>query len=169
MSMAMRRSYQESRCRTSDRDRESHQAALKSRSSSKSQSGKKSLVEILRRITMAVQVFPFIYTAMFVFLFSAYSISEGVWLDIIDYVFFVSPAVVIAHIVYSRMLKLCKWHRIACMLPLIPQAVDQFDTYVHHFDHNAWVVVASTIVVTMILFLIAIYKVFFTEDGRICR
>lgn len=118
---------------------------------------------------MAVQVFPFVYTAMFIFLFTAYSFSEGVLLDVIDYTCFVSPIVVVAHLVYSRMLMMCKWHRIACMLPLIHQAVDQFDIYVHLFDHNAWIVVASTIVVTMILFLIAIYKVFFTEDGRICR
>ena len=126
------------------------------------------LVLILRRITMAVPVFPFIYTAFFVFLFTAYSFSEGVALDIIDYAVFVSPIVVVAHLVYSRMLMMCRWHRIACALPLIPQAVDQFDVYVYHFDHGAWIVVAATIIVTMTLFLIAIYKVFFTEDGRIC-
>ena len=117
---------------------------------------------------MAVQVFPFIYTALFVFLFTAYSLGSGTLLDIIDYAVFVSPIVVVAHLVYSRMLMMCKWHRIACALPLIPQAVDQFDAYVYHFDHNAWNVVAATIIVTMILFLIAIYKVFFTEDGRFC-
>ena len=117
---------------------------------------------------MAVQVFPFIYTALFIFLFTAYSFSEGVLLDIIDYVGFVSPIVVVAHLVYSKMLMMCKWHRIACALPLIPQAVDQFDIYVYRFDHYTWVVVVATIIVTMILFLIAIYKVFFTEHGRFC-
>ena len=117
---------------------------------------------------MAVQVFPFIYTALYVFLFTAYSFSGGIWLDIIDYFSFVSPIVVLAHLVYSKMLLMCKWHRIACAIPLIPQAVDQFDLYIYHFDHYAWVVIAGTIIITMILFLIAIYKVFFTEDGRIC-
>lgn len=32
---------------------------------------------------MAVQVFPFIYTALFIFLFTAYSFLDGVWLDIV--------------------------------------------------------------------------------------
>ena len=68
---------------------------------------------------MAVQVFPFIYTALFIFLFTAYSFSEGVLLDIIDYAGFVSPIVVVAHLVYSKMLMMCKWHRIACALPLM--------------------------------------------------
>ena len=117
---------------------------------------------------MAVQVAPFIYTALFVFLFTAYSFSSGVVLDIIDYAVFTSPIIVVAHLIYSRMLKLCKWHRVACALPLIPQAVDQFDVYVYHFDHNAWIVVAVTILVTMILFLWCIYKVFYTDEGRIC-
>lgn len=128
------------------------------------------LVLILRRITAAVQVFPFVYTGLFVFLFTAYSFidKESVALNIIDYAVFVSPMVVVAHLVYSRMLKMCKWHRLACALPLLPQAVDQFDLYVYHFGHNAWIVVTATILITMLLFLFCIYKVFFTDEGRIC-
>ena len=117
---------------------------------------------------MAVQVFPFVYTVLFLFLFGAYSVSEGIVLDIIDYVSFVSPIVIVAHIAYSRMLQLCRWHRIACSLPLIPQAADLFDNYVYHFGHNAFVVVSITIMITIVLFLVSIYKVFFTEDGKVC-
>ena len=151
--------FKESKSRTSAQDREASKSP---------QDAKSRLIAVLRNITMAVQVFPFIYTALFVFLFDAYSFSSGVVLDIIDYAAFVSPIVIVAHLVYSRMLKLCKWHRIACALPLIPQAVDQFDVYVYHFDHYEWIVVSATILLTLILFLIAIYKVFYTNDGRIC-
>lgn len=151
--------FKESKSRTSAQDREASKSP---------QDAKSRLIAVLRNITMAVQVFPFIYTALFVFLFAAYSFSSGVVLDIIDYAAFVSPIVIVAHLVYSRMLKLCKWHRIACALPLIPQAVDQFDVYVYHFDHYEWIVVSATILLTLVLFLIAIYKVFFTNDGRIC-
>jgi len=117
---------------------------------------------------MAVQVLPFVYTGMFVFLFAAYSFCQGVWLDIIDYFFFVSPAVIAAHLIYSRMLMMCRWHRIACSLPLLPQSVDLFDTYVYHFGHNAWIAISVTILATTILFMIAIYKVFFTDGGKLC-
>lgn len=126
------------------------------------------IVAVLRRITLAVQVFPFIYTALFLFLFTAYSLGEGTVLDIIDYLSFVSPIVVVAHLIYSKMLKMCKWHRIACALPLVPQSVDLFDTYVYHFNHGEWVVVSVTIIVTLILFLFCFYKVFYTDEGRIC-
>ena len=126
------------------------------------------LVAILRRITLAVQVFPFIYTALFIILFGLYPFVNGSELDIIDYVCFVSPVVVVAHIVYSRMLMMCRWHRVACALPLIPQFVDLFDTYVYRFGHEEWVIITATIIITSILFLYCIYKVFFTDDGRVC-
>ena len=118
---------------------------------------------------MAVQVFPFVYTVLFVFLFGAYSIGGGVLLDVIDYLSFVSPIVIVAHLVYSKMLMMCRWHRIACCLPLIPQSVDLFDSYVYHFDHGEFVIVSIAIMITVVLFLVCIYKVFFTEDGKICR
>ena len=111
----------------------------------------------MRRITLAVTVLPFIYTALFVSVFCAYSFGSGPVLDIIDYFVFVSPIVVVAHLVYSRMLKLCVWHRIACSLPLLPQAVDQFDLHIHHFGHNAWIVMSTTIFVTIVLFLYCFY------------
>ena len=158
-----------SRYRISGRDREAlGKSPSKSQQDDPSYQRVTNFVTILRRITLAVQVFPFIYTAIFIFLFTAYSFSDGVVLEIIDYFAFVSPIVVVAHIVYSRMLKMCKWHRTACAIPLIPQAVDLFDNYVYHFEHNAWVVVCATIIVSLCLFLFCIYKVFYTDDGRIC-
>lgn len=158
---------QKSKCRTSAQDQE-QSLQPKPLSKPRMQSERNRLIEILRRITMAVQVFPFVYTVLFLFLFGAYSVSEGIVLDIIDYVSFVSPIVIVAHIAYSKMLKLCRWHRIACSLPLIPQAADLFDNYVYHFGHNAFVVVSITIMITIALFLVSIYKVFFTEDGKVC-
>lgn len=126
------------------------------------------LVAILRRITMAVQVIPFVYTGLFVILFSSYYLFPGDTMFIINYLFFVSPIIVLAHLVYSRMLMLCKWHRRACALPLIPQSVDLFDTYVCQLGNGAFVVAVITIFITMIAFMFCIYKVFFTDDGRIC-
>lgn len=115
---------------------------------------------------MAVQVFPFIYTALFLILFTAYTFMDGPLLDIIDHLAFVSPVVVAAHLVYSKMLMMCKWHRIACAIPLLPQSVDLLDAYVFHFERGTWIVVAAAIISSTTLFLIAIYKVFLTDNGR---
>ena len=101
-------------------------------------------------------------------LYEVYLEDKKIDCDIIDNLVFVSPIVVIAHLAYSKMLKLCRWHRVACVLPLIPQSVDLFDLYVHHIEHNAWIVVSITIIITFSLFLFCFYKVFFTNEGRVC-
>ena len=127
------------------------------------------LISILRRITLVVRVFPFIYTALYLVLYAAYAYGySSTMLDIIDYLVFVSPVVVVAHLFYSKTLKLCKWHRMACALPLIPQAVDLLDNYWWHLSEGAWIVVMSTIGVTLVFFAFCVYKVFFTDEGKIC-
>ena len=118
---------------------------------------------------MAVQVFPFIYSLLFIFLVAAYSfVKDGVVLDTIDSLMYVSPIVVLAHLIYSRILRLCKWHRIACALPLFPQLVDWLDTYVFHLIQTEVYIANITIIVSMAIYLFCAYKVFFTDDGRIC-
>lgn len=166
--MVRAKPLRKSRYRTSVRARETSRLSPQSTEQSAHLATSR-LISSLRNITIAVQVFPFIYSALFIILFAAYSLSEGVVLDVIDYLAFVSPIVIFAHLVYSRMLKMCKWHRAACVLPLLPQSVDLFDTYVYHMDHNEWMIAAATILVTTILFFISFYKVFFSDEGRICR
>ena len=126
------------------------------------------LIVTLRRITLAVKVIPFLYTGLFLILYGAYSLLPDPALDVINHLCFVSIAVVIAHLVYSRMLRMCKWHRMACALPLFPQAVDLFDNYIYEFYKYEYIIIVATIIVTMLLFLFCIYKVFFTDEGRIC-
>lgn len=125
-------------------------------------------MQTLRRITLAVRVLPFIYTALFLILFGSYSFLPDPALDIVDHICFISPVVVIAHIIYSRMLRMCKWHRVACALPLLPQGVDLFDNYIYRFYWGEYIVVLVTIIITSLLFLYCVYRVFFTDEGRIC-
>lgn len=88
--------------------------------------------------------------------------------DLLDASFYVSPIVILAHIIYSYILKLCIWHKVACMLPIIPQTILYIDTYFHEFTQGEVLYLNLSIVVMIILFLVAVYRVFFTDDGRIC-
>ena len=126
------------------------------------------VVQLLRRITLAVQVIPFIYTALYLLLYGLGFQSSGIAPDIINHLCFVSPIVVLAHLVYSRMLKMCRWHRIACALPLFPQAIDLIDNHIYCLAQEEYVVVVTTILVALAVFLVCIYKVFFTDEGRVC-
>ena len=114
--MAKGKAPLQSKRHMSGRDQEAypHQASEQLQSSPQREqpkSLKSDFVVRLRNVIWAVRLFPFIYTALLVVLYTAYSFSSGVILDLIDYLAFVSPLVILAHWVYSRILKMCKWHR----------------------------------------------------------
>lgn len=119
------------------------------------------------RIVLAVQIAPFVYTLLFLVVFSlAFFSTNEVMMNVIDYFCFVSPVVVVAHLVYSKMLRFCIWHRLACALPIIPQAVDLYDTYVNPFTVEQIIFVKATILVTIILYFLFAYGTFFSRNGR---
>lgn len=85
--------------------------------------------------------------------------EDFLWLA--DTLFYVSPMTVAAFLILSKLLRLCKWHRRAVALPLLPQAVNLLDYYVVDLSEIA-VRVNFFIVLSMaILLMIAAYNVFF--------
>lgn len=119
------------------------------------------------RIVLAVQLAPFVYTLLFLAVFSLafFSTNERV-LTIIDYTCFISPLVVVAHLVYSWMLRFCVWHRLACALPILPQLVDLYDTYISQFTVEQIIIVKATIILTILLYFLFAYGTFFSRNGR---
>lgn len=119
------------------------------------------------RIVLAVQIAPFIYTLLFIVVFAvAFFSTNTAMMDMIDYFCFVSPIVVVGHIAYSMALRFCVWHRLACALPILPQLVDLYDTYINPFTVEQIIVVKATIIVTICLYFIFAYGTFFSRNGR---
>lgn len=126
-----------------------------------------SIMDSQVRIVLAVQIAPFVYTLLFLVVFSLafFSTNESM-LTMIDYICFISPVVVVAHLVYSWMLRFCVWHRLACVLPILPQLVDLYDTYVSPFTVEQIIIVKATILVTICLYFLFAYGTFFSRNGR---
>lgn len=125
----------------------------------------KRLIIVLKRITLSVQISPFIFTALYIIDFAAYSFLTESAQTICDTLFYTSPLVVAAHLIYSRILRLCHWHRMACVLPLFPQIVSFIDYYIIELSEIESIVTDSLTLVMTILLLISAYKVFFS-NGR---
>lgn len=79
---------------------------------------------------------------------------------VFDTLFYVSPVVIAGLLVESKILKLCKWHKTACILPIIPQ-ITVFVDY-HIIDLTQFEAYMSIIVPVAMstLLLIAAYHVF---------
>lgn len=120
----------------------------------------KYLIEKLRSITLAVQITPFVYTALYIAILFTYPFAKDSVLNILDTLFYVSPLVVVILLRYSRILKLCVWHRTACCLPLVPQVAVLVDYHIAQFSRTAvWIHYATMLLMTALL-LVAAYNVF---------
>lgn len=123
--------------------------------------GIKRIIGILRYITAAVQITPFIFTSFYIICVVLEPILSDDFKYLCDSIFYVSPIIVIAHLVYSRILKLCKWHRMACVIPTFPLIVSLFDYYIFSLSSLGAYLTNGLVATMSILLLISAYKVFF--------
>lgn len=118
------------------------------------------LIKKLRHITLATQLMPFIYGGFYILSLFLYTVGTEETARLCDTLFYVSPIVVAEFLVLSRLLRLCKWHRIACCVPLIPQVMSLIDYYIIEFSEIIVQVDIFIYMSSIILLLIAAYKVF---------
>lgn len=120
----------------------------------------KKLIDRLRNVILATQVIPFVYSMLYIITLVTYNLFGDEMKTVLDMLFYVSPVAILSFLVLSRVLHLCKWHRSACIIPLIPQIVSFFDYYIISFEEVYVHVFNGTIIVMSILLLVAAYNVF---------
>lgn len=125
----------------------------------------KRYITILRNATLAVQIIPFAYSLIYILVLLFYGkMTEGVEVTL-DTLFYVSPVQVLCFLILSKVLRLCKWHRMACMLPLFPQIVSFVDYYIIELTELEGYVTNMTTIAMSVLLLVSAYNVFFI-NGR---
>lgn len=121
------------------------------------------IISKLRSITRMVQLSPFVYAFFYTALLGLYPLTSYDTAKVLDALFYISPTVIIINLIESKILKLCKWHKTACLLPLIPQIIIFIDAHIVRFTVTAVQLCFITFLVMLILFLISAYKVFFSN------
>lgn len=114
----------------------------------------------MRSITITVQVIPFAYTLLYILTLILYLFASDSVLTILDTLLYVSPVVIVFNLIESRVLKLCRWHRTACVLPAFPQINLFVDKYIYEFSVRAEIAHISVIILMSVLLLVAAYNVF---------
>lgn len=123
------------------------------------------LIKKLRDVTLAVQIMPFVCTFVYIICMIFYWFSNDTIHNILDTLFYVSPIVVVQMLILSRLLRLCMWHRVACILPVVPQFIVLLDYTLVIFSVQARLYSIATMLIMSCLLLVAAYKVFFA-NGR---
>ena len=118
------------------------------------------LIHTLRYITITVQFAPFIYSILYIISLIVSLSGNIVAQRLFDSAFYVSPFFVGVHLVYSKILRLCIWHKTACILPMLPVAASLVD-YFCCFNTHAAIIIDSTFILMFGLLLLGAYNVFF--------
>lgn len=119
----------------------------------------------LRSITRMVQLAPFVYAFLYIFIVGLYPWASYGTAQVLDTLFYVSPVVIAINLIESRILKLCKWHKTSCCIPLIPQIAILIDRHIVRFTISASLLCTIVFLSMLALFLISAYKVFFTNGS----
>ena len=121
----------------------------------------KKYITILKRVTIFTQFLPFIYTSLYIVTLLIYPVISDQAAIFLDSLFYISPAFMVGMLIMSRLLHLCKWHRAACVIPLISQIPVFIDQYIISLSQVEAIIANSAVVIMAILLIIAAYNVFF--------
>ena len=118
------------------------------------------IVRILRKVTKIVKIYPFVYAVLYALCMIGYLVCDDFVSIMLDQLFYTSPIVVSCNILLSYSLKLCKWHRLQCLLPMTPLITLLVDVTIYPISKIASTINALTIILLFTLSLINAYFVF---------
>lgn len=118
------------------------------------------IVQILRKVTRTVKTAPFILAVLYMMSMVGYLLFSDTISIILDYLFYISPSTIVILLILSRATKMCVWHRLECVLPLVSMLPALFDEFIMELTNVAAYINAATIGFIFLASLINAYFVF---------
>ena len=118
-------------------------------------------ITILKRTTIFVQFLPFVYSFFYIIALAIYPLIPESSVRAIDTIFYISPAFMTGILVLSKLLRLCKWHRMACIVPIISQIPVFIDNYIVSLSQIEAIVSNCAVLLMAFTLMISAYNVFF--------
>lgn len=113
-----------------------------------------SLVGILRKVTRIVQLLPFAYLLLLsAYLFLEFLLPEWA-LRIADNALNAPVYSIVGMLGAGRLLKLCRWFRTACLLPMATKVESWIDSFVITFTQNEIVIINTILGLLFLSFII---------------
>lgn len=115
-------------------------------------------IQILRNITLAVKVVPFVYAGIYILCMLAYLFCSDETATIVDMLFYVSPLTCMLFFFISYILKFCNWYRLQCVLPILPTCNVFVDEYIYTYGQEVAVV---NILLAGLIFVLSLVNTYF--------
>lgn len=117
-------------------------------------------IRILRDVTVIVKIFPFLSSLMYIIFFLAQLLFQNDVVYEIESLFYISAFVIALLIVLSYRLRLCKWHRIQCLLLFMPQVFSYIDMYVYEYGVHSAIIADIALTFILAVSILNAYKMF---------
>lgn len=117
-------------------------------------------IQILRKVTKTVKVAPFVLAALFMVSMIGYMLFSDTVAIVLDYLFYISPSTIVILLILSKSTKMCVWHRLECVLPMVSMLPALFDDMIMNLTNVAAYINASTIALIFLASLLNAYFVF---------
>ena len=122
-----------------------------------------------RKVVRIVRLVPFLYLCLFALISFSSSLQTESLSSLIDCTLFVSPIVSIGTLFLSGILGMCRWHKVACLLPYSSRVVSFIDTNIITLTQNEVILINYFIGIMVVAFIGLAFKHFFgcTTSPRI--
>lgn len=117
-------------------------------------------IRILRDVTVIVKIFPFLSSLLYIIFFLAQLLFQNDVVYEMESLFYISAFVVVLLIVLSYRLRLCKWHRIQCLLLLMPHVFSYIDMYVYEYGVHSAIIADIALTFILAVSILNAYKMF---------
>lgn len=124
------------------------------------------LVSSLRKVTKTIKVAPFFVALFYMITILGYMYMPDSIIYLLDTLLYISPLSVVFLLILSKQVKLCIWHRIECILPVLCQIPAVIDSTMYQLSEVATYINAITLSVMLLLSLVNAYFVFIKPSVR---
>lgn len=117
-------------------------------------------IQILKSVTKTVKIAPFVLAVLYMLSMVGYMLFSDTVATILDYIFYISPSTIVILLILSKSTKMCAWHRLECILPMVSMLPALFDELIMNLTNVAAYINASTIAFIFLASLLNAYFVF---------
>lgn len=118
----------------------------------------KIVLNVVRKVTKAIKIFPFVYVLILLLFLPSMSYMDIDTATILSGCIFESPLLIAFLILLSYSVKLCVWHRLQCLLPLVPQIADFIDTHIYEYGEA---LATLNFIILLLLFILSLVNAYF--------
>lgn len=126
----------------------------------------KAVIAVIRKVTKIIKVFPFLYIGIYIIIYPLIAFTEiEITQDVSSWIY-LSPLAIAFLIYLSYAVKLCFWHRLQCILPLIPQLLVYCDQYIYEYGEALAILNFIGLLLLFTLSLVNAYFVFIRPTSK---